>query len=567
MRSSRKAVTSLVLLCAFVVVLALMVAASFGLDDTVAFAEAKPWDVLRDISRLLGVTLSMTVALCALAIPLTANVYTPKLVELFASDRRTQLVLAYFVLANATVLWTKHLVDASPQPEVYGNRVLLCMGLAVGGLVLIIPYIYYVLRFLIPRNIVDRLERSIHADIRAGVAAKNDREELIAAKRDCLEDIQYLGSMVLRSVERHDRATASSGLIALRNVFDAYQRSKVALGPDWFWAGPEDLHGLSPELKPEIARCRAIVEVAILEELAQVVPVSVGRNEMVDRIAGLVRHLGVNAGRHRHDGAREMITLYFNTYIRFTLEQKRSRAFYQFVHQYRRFAEEMLTIDADHSVRIAGFLDYYGHQAVRMGMGYLINVVAYDLAEICELAYRNGTPQREKLLDIMIDLDRDDTALIDMPGVIKAQIILAAKLFKRGEKDGYERLVIELEKVTTERLETAFAQIMAAREENFWEIADRRRHLDHVEAEIRPTIDRLHERLLGRKPDAQPLPRNRTETEIVAEAPAVPPAQSAPTRSSARTPAPASPASFGDSGIQAPSRESGRTSSEAGAGE
>ena len=143
----------------------------------------------------------------------------------------------------------------------------------------------------------------------------------------------------------------------------------------------------------------------------------------IDRIAGLVRHLGVNAVRHCDDGGREMITLYFNTYIRVALEQKRSRAFYQFVHQYRRFAEEILETDPKHAVRIAGFLDYYGHQAVRMGMGFLINVVAYDLAEITDLAFRNQSQEREALLDIMIDLDRDDAELIDMPGVIKAQIL------------------------------------------------------------------------------------------------------------------------------------------------
>lgn len=456
--------------------------------------------IISDSSRLLGVSLSMLLALCALAIPLTANVYTPKLIEIFVADRWNRIVLSYFVLANGVVVWNKFVV-AGASPVDARWRGLLCVCLALVGVLCIAPYFLYVMRFLVPRGIVLRLQSEIVANIdSAGKAATHADQQ--AAVEEAVTNIQYLGKITLRSIERYDRDTAAEGLAAMRAVFDHFLARKEFL-PAGFLSGKcREILGLGPELALEVERLQATLEVSILQELSLILPIALDKlPEVVAQIAQLLRHLGKRTAERGDHGAREMVVLHFNTFLRQTLKARNADAFYKFVYQYRRLAEELLDTDSRLSRRIAFFLDYYGHQAVRMGMPYLINVVAYDLAALCDLAYRKKSRGRKELLDTLMQLDRDAAGLLDMPGVVKAQAILAAKLKTRGEDGPWMLLVDELRKVSDDKLREAFAQIIRAREENFWEIADRRRHLDHIEATFRPAISELRKELLG---EAQP---------------------------------------------------------------
>lgn len=457
-------------------------------------------DVVSDLSRVLGVTMSMIVALCAIAIPLTANVYTPKLIEIFVADRTNRVVVAFYVLANAFVCWNLFVIQ-DVAPESARVRTFACLSMTMLGLLGIGPYIFYILRFLVPRSIVRNLETEVLETFAAAQAKDADEDDVADARAQALENIKYLGNIALRSVDRYDRDTAFEGLRALRAVFDAYETRKEQLPPSWFALREAELNALGPELGREVERKRAAIEVAVMLELSLVLPLALSRlPEVVAQIASLSRRFGVRTAERRDLGAREMVTLFFNTFLRTALQQRSSDAFYKFVYQYRRFAEEVLDLDSAHAERVAFFLDYYGHQAVRMGTGYLLNVVAYDLASLCDLAYRKQVPCRRALLDVFLALDRDRDGLVDMPGVVKAEIILAAKLETRGEAEATRAITTELKKVPAPRLEEAFAQIVAAHDENFWEIADRRRHLDHVEPEFRGAIEKLRTDLVGARP-------------------------------------------------------------------
>lgn len=465
--------------------------------------------VMGDLSRVLGVALSVVVSLCALAIPLTANVYTPKLIEIFVSDRLNRAVIGYYVVANVFVLWNHFIVFETAHPETVRLRVFASLVLTLVGLAAIGPYIVYVLRFLVPRSIVRQLEREVVEDFAWAVAARHEDEEVVEARAEALENIKYLGNIALRSVDRYDRDTAFEALRALRAVFDAYHARKEHLPAEWFRLREAEILGLGPELGREVEKKRAALEVSILLELSLVLPLAMSRlPEVVAFIAALTRRFGVRCSEKNDAATRELVTLFFNTFLRGALQHKSSDAFYKFVYQYRRFAEEALDQDPDHAVRVAFFLDYYGHQAARMGMGYLLNVVAYDLAALTDLAWRKDSSRKDDLLTALVALDRDQAGLMEMPGVVKAQAILAAKLHTRGHVDAARRIKDELKKVSRPKLEEDFGQIVAAHEENFWEIADRRRHLDHVEPEFRPAVEAIRAELLGRRRDG---PGERTQ--------------------------------------------------------
>ena len=462
--------------------------------------ESEVMEMVRDMARALGVALSMLVSLTAIAVPLTANVYTPKLIELFVADRVNQVVLGYYVLANSFVMWNGYVLFDRLDPSHANLRCLACLALTMIGLVLIVPYVLHVLRFLIPRTIVEGLESEVTQALTRACRIKKDSPRMQDLRTQVLENVQYLGKVALRSLDRYDRDTVLEALRALDDLFHHYQARKAYLPATWFRPTQGEIQSLGPELMREAHRLRAGVEVAILLEYSLVMPLAIGRlPEVVAAIASSTRRFGVRASETGDKGVQEQVTLFFNTFLRAALQRRHPDSFYKFVYQYRRFAEEVLERDAAHALRVAFFLDYYGHQAVRSQLGFLINVVAYDLAELCLVAHEKGLACKGELLRAVIHLDRDEVALMEMHGVLKAQIILAARLLTRGDREAAERIEQELRKVPNEKLEDAFTQIMAATEENFWEIADRRRHLDHVEPRYRASFEQLRERLLGKR--------------------------------------------------------------------
>jgi hypothetical protein len=58
------------------------------------------------ISRAYNVLVSLVLTSIALAIPLTANMYTPKLIDIFIKDRVNLTVLTFFVLSSAQAIWS-----------------------------------------------------------------------------------------------------------------------------------------------------------------------------------------------------------------------------------------------------------------------------------------------------------------------------------------------------------------------------------------------------------------------------------------------------------------------------
>lgn len=488
--------------------------------------------VVSACSRFLATSLSMLVALCALALPLTANVYTPRLIELFLADRLNRVVLVFFVLANGVVLWNAFMVSADPNSA--RVRALLSVGITLSAILVIGPYFLYVLRFLLPQTIVARLSREVLRDYQSLIKAKE------GAIQEAVTNVQYIGKVTLRSIQRHDRDVASEGLRALEELFTAYLEVKAMVPPVELPTPTRDALGLGPELAQDVVRKDAIVEVAILQELSLLLPVAIqaGVGEVVSQIAALTRRCGVAVAARDDDRIEELITLYFNTFLRSSLKTRSAEAFYKICYQYRRFATDLLEFDPALAERVTFFLDYYAHQAARMNLPFLINVVAYDLAALCDVAYQRELPGKGRFLEAFIALDRDQPGIMDLPGVVKAQIILAARLRTRGDKQASTQLVRELQKVSPEALRETFSEIVAARDqEHFWEIADRRRHLDHVEAEFRPAIGELREMLLGPasmglatllfhdKPassQGSELSRGGLQEPIVAPAPAIP---------------------------------------------
>src|SRR6266567_4300480 len=71
---------------------------------------AKLVDVLSPMARAYNNVLAILIGTIGLAIPLTANMHTPKLIDMFLRDRINRVMLGYCALGAANVLFVDYLI-------------------------------------------------------------------------------------------------------------------------------------------------------------------------------------------------------------------------------------------------------------------------------------------------------------------------------------------------------------------------------------------------------------------------------------------------------------------------
>ncbi|MCA9674052.1 MAG: DUF2254 domain-containing protein, partial [Myxococcales bacterium] len=77
---------------------------------------AKLVDLLSPMARAYNNVLAMLLATIGLAIPLTANMHTPKLIDMFLRDRINRFVLSFMALGAAHVLFVAYLIGPEFAP-------------------------------------------------------------------------------------------------------------------------------------------------------------------------------------------------------------------------------------------------------------------------------------------------------------------------------------------------------------------------------------------------------------------------------------------------------------------
>lgn len=434
--------------------------------------------------RTLGVILAALFTLCAIAIPITSNNYTPKLVNLFINDVVNQLMFGLLVVSNLFANYTLFSMLGTSVPRV--NLVIVAL-LSMCCIALTVPYAYYIFNFLQPEQIIQHIEAEILEDIDAAVETV-DSTLLHELRSKVILDSKYLSNIILRSVDRHDRDTAMFGLESMRNIFDSYFCVKESMPPEWFKVSRADFMALSPKMWEQIEEGKTIFEAELLEELSLLYSMSLGKmNDIVRIISEMLHHIGLQGIQKNHRRTVELTYMYFNSFIRISLTQRLANTVYILAFYYRQLAERAMKTNPEDATRIAFFLDYYAHQAVRMGIVFIPNLLSYDVADLTILAFQTDCSCKYRLLEIYCDFERV-AIMRDSPGVIKSHIKLATALHKMGFEEEKDQLCEALCHVRWELIANAFEEIESVETPDYWEITDRNQHLDYVLPEMRESF-------------------------------------------------------------------------------
>ncbi len=422
-------------------------------------------------NRGLNQVLAIAFTVVAIAVPLTANLYSLKFLEFFIKDRVNAAVLTLVVFADLASFWVIYALkkDFIPVFQLH-----LAFGLLVVCLIVIFPYLYYVFRFLHPNTLLERLEDEIEAGLRSAVRNRRKAERY---QQPVAEGIEHIANIAIRSIDRTDRTTAIESVLTLEETARRYWKLKPKLPPAWFVAEPNFFLGFSSKAVDDFSAKGIWVEMKLFSQLRQVMSAAIPRtHNVVSTAAKASRKLGLEPIAQKDEGLRELVTEYFNTFIRLALTRRDVPSVFTLFDQYRIFAETLNHQYPQLGLDIGYYFAYYGELAHKNQLNFVVDAVAHDLGTLVRRAWETGAANRQTLLDRFLRYG----AQHPLRGVRRAQAILASYFLLTEQTEAAQLVRKNLADLDQASLQTLKDQLLSVKREQYWEINERRAHMDYV---------------------------------------------------------------------------------------
>ncbi|HEY0990761.1 MAG TPA: DUF2254 family protein, partial [Kofleriaceae bacterium] len=342
---------------------------------------AKLVDILSPMARAYNNVLAMLLATIGLAIPLTASMHTPKLIEMFLRDRINRYVLSFMALGAAHVLWVDYIIGPKFAPT---WAIAVAVYTAMIGWAILIPYFFYVVRFVDPSRLIVRLREDTMYIMRKVADRARDP---IAAQPALSVRVGQIGTVIIKSLERNDRDVAAEGAWALKVLLDHYSRYKPRMPKEWFVVDRADFVGLSDEALEMLSESRTWFEMKCLLQLEHgFLRALHGASDTVSTFSDATRVIGVRAVGHHDEQALRLAIRFFNNYLREAIKARNLRAVYDVFHQYRRLGREL--VDRPELLREVGqHFSYYAVMARTYGMVFAPQLAIFDLGYVTRRAF------------------------------------------------------------------------------------------------------------------------------------------------------------------------------------
>jgi hypothetical protein len=431
----------------------------------------------RNLNQLLG-TLFTAVAI---GVSLTANMYSFKFLEFFIRDRVNTSVLLLVLVTNASNTFSGYLFKTDLARSLHMGIILVMTMVCFST---ILPYMYYLFRFLHPQTLLSRLENQFSQALRASRA----KPESASKFRDGAEEIiEHIGNIAIRSIERGDRNTAIESIMTLERVIKRYWASKAELPQTWFKAENHYFLGFSPRVIDEVNARRTWVEMKALGEFRYIFQAASQRiSEVVSSVVDTLSRLGLEDSARKDEGVRNLVIAYFNTMMRMAINRRDVRSAFLLLGQYRNYAEGLKGEYPEAVREIAYYFRHYGEAAREAQMVFVTEVAVHDLGKIVEGAWESDAPNRSQLLSDFLSFD--EKGAHPLAGVKKAQALLASYFLMNGEAEATARIQATFEGLTAGFIATLTEDLLHVTQERYWEVNERGANMDYVPPDRREKL-------------------------------------------------------------------------------
>ena len=440
-----------------------------------------------------GVAIAIVIVVVVLGVQLTADRYSPRIIDIFVRDPMNGVVLALFLGSIVFTIYVSAEIKSDYVPLVSVSTAVL---LAVIDFAILMPYVRYMFSIMRAETIIRALRHRGLATIRR--AAANGRDlEVRHNMRDCISQVS---DIALGSIQRGDTQVCLAAIEALRAlVVDEYIPAKSYLQPWWFKVDHVDMPGASDQTIAQVDRTRTWVEHTVLSDFVDLIGETPAfRKEVIHAIARATRDLGGAAIREGDRELEDLVIRFFNTYLRAAMNQRAPTFAYATFNEYRTFAIQVLDVRPDLVLRVAEHLVAYGRSFDAAGMPFIIGTAAEDVADMT-IASAALDLDRAVLMAQLLSGTLAAMAPVAQPialnGVLKAVIKLALWAVGSEHVTIVGTLARGIRAVPAGFIEDALARMERTTEGVFWEVSDRVVAFDWVEPDLRELIPLLRREL------------------------------------------------------------------------
>ena len=442
-----------------------------------------------------GVAIAIVVVVVVLGVQVSADRYSPRIIEIFLADRLNVGVVALFLGSIVLTVLISLQVKGDYVPLV---GVYLAVVLAVVDFTLLLPYMRHLFQFMRGDAIIASVHHTARKLIATAAASGSVRN------RDELSNtVDQISDIALGSITRGDVEMGLVAIEALRQlIVDAYLPAKSRLPGHWFRVGRADMSGSSDETIADVDRSHVWLEHKILSQFVVLIgETPVYRKEIIHAIARATRETGLAAVRHQDAELIDLVVRFFNTYLRASINQRASTFAYVLINEYRRLAAEVLEGHPDLAVTIAGHLMAYGRSSDAVGLSFVLGTAAQDVAELVRAAAARKPSLSLQLTDVLLRAMaelRETPTSAALRGLLVSCVKLALWSLEEGLSDVTVALLPALRQAPPGLLADSLARMAELKTRRFWEVSDRVDAYEYVQPELAARLPELAELIESR---------------------------------------------------------------------
>ncbi|MCZ6870404.1 MAG: DUF2254 domain-containing protein [Gammaproteobacteria bacterium] len=453
-------------------------------------------DALSNAAEVVAAVLAIAITVVAIVLELAANRYSHQITQLFVSDPVNIVVMSLFVVTTVQCVWIATTLDPAVADAFLPNAgVAITMGLVTVSLLVLLPYFAFVLSFLSPVNVIEKIRESA---LKAMVKARPNSVE--AAKLKVQQAVDELQDVARSATEQSDRGIAMASVNALSELLYDYQALRDTLPESWFKVDERvtqdpDFVALAPSALVQIDDQGIWVEVKILRQYLSLMGQSVPNSRDVANLIGInTQRIAVMSVDHSPE-LLDLCIRCFNSYLRTTINARDPRTTYYLMNQYRLLAECLLEKQMNERVmEIMNHFQFYGQLGYEMGTTFLLEAAAHDIAEMLEQAVNRDSPLVDDLLSLLLELDQEiksETQEESLLSVRRVQIQVATFFMQLGDEERARRIATDLKDERLERLTRVQDALNAEERPLYWEFTDRSVNFGYLAPERRQHLGTL----------------------------------------------------------------------------
>ena len=459
---------------------------------------AAAFDTLSNTAEVLAGVLAVAITVVAIVVELAATRYSHRITRLFITEPVNVAVLSLFVLTTVQCVWVAATFKESGQEALLPNAGFgITMLMVTLSLLVLLPYFYFVISFISPLSIIQKLRENAYGYLR-----RTNHRNVRRMQRATLVAIDELQDVGRSAVDQYDTRVAMATVDALAELLLDYIKVRGDMPERWFEidatvSRDPDFVSLAPSALSEIRDGGLWFEVKVMRQYLALVNQTIPHaRDIANVIAINTERIGIAAGEENPN----LLTLCircFNSYLRAAIRAGDLRTAYYVMNQYRLLAEALLN-QRNYEVvtEIAEHFRFYAVFAHTLGDSFLLDVAAHDIIQVIEEAVQRKSPIIDELIDLLLDLDqeiRNEEQADSLLNVRRAQMKLGTFFLELGDHERVTRIVEDLRDEKIERLEGIRDGLLGEERQHYWEFTDRGVNFAYLVPERRQYLDPLLE--------------------------------------------------------------------------